>query len=71
MIFTHETADRGNFTCTIGGKQSFDFVPSFTVAQFPVELLNRGLWSWLEAWREVYDVILIDCPRVRSRKEVP
>lgn len=51
-------------TVTIGGKYSFDFVPSFTAAQYPVELLNRGLWPWLDAWRTSYDVILVDCPPV-------
>ena len=49
---------------TIGGKHDFDFVPSFTAAQYPVELLNRGLWSRLEAWRGIYDFILVDCPPV-------
>ncbi len=51
-------------TVTIGGKYSFDFVPSFTAAQYPVELLNRGLWPWLDTWRTSYDVILVDCPPV-------
>jgi len=51
-------------TVTIGGKHEFDFVPSFTAAQYPVELLNRGLWTRLEAWRSTYDFILVDCPPV-------
>lgn len=48
----------------IAGKHSFDFVPSFTAATYPVELLNRGLWSWVDTWRASYDFILIDCPPV-------
>lgn len=51
-------------TVTIGGKHGFDFVPSYTAAQYPVELLNRGLWHWLDTWRTTYDVILVDCPPV-------
>ena len=56
--------DFAPLSVTIGGKHDFDFVPSFTAAQYPVELLNRGLWSRLEAWRNIYDFILVDCPPV-------
>ena len=48
----------------IGRKRSYDFVPSFTSALYPVELLNRGFGTVLDAWRESYDVIIVDCPPV-------
>jgi len=48
----------------IGGKLSFDFVPSFTASPYPVELLNRSLAELLSRWRERYDVIVVDCPPV-------
>ncbi len=48
----------------IGRKRAYDFVPSFTSASYPVELLNRSFGGLLEAWRETYDVIIVDCPPV-------
>lgn len=48
----------------VAGKHSFDFVPSFTEAAYPVELLNRGLGRWLEKWRSSYDCVVLDCPPV-------
>lgn len=48
----------------VAHRRSFDFVPSFTSARFPVELLNEGLPAQLEAWRESYDVIIFDAPPV-------
>lgn len=47
-------------TVAIGGKGTFDFVPSFTSATHPVELLNKGLAEQMAAWREHYDVVIID-----------
>ena len=44
----------------IGGKQSFDFVPSFTSERFPVDLLNEGFEGRLEAWKQEYDAIVFD-----------
>ena len=48
----------------IGRKRAYDFVPSFTSALYPVELLNRGFGTLLAAWRESYDVVIVDCPPV-------
>ena len=48
----------------VAQKRTFDFVPSFTSARFPVELLNEGLPAQLEAWRESYDVIILDATPV-------
>jgi Mrp family chromosome partitioning ATPase len=48
----------------VAQKRTFDFVPSFTSARFPVELLNEGLPAQLEAWRNEYDVIILDATPV-------
>ncbi len=48
----------------IGGKQTFDFIPSTTPSAYPAELLSRGLPVQLVSWRDVYDVIVIDSPPV-------
>lgn len=48
----------------LGRKRSYDFVPSFTSALYPVELLNRGFGTLLDDWRESYDVVIVDCPPV-------
>ena len=48
----------------VAQKRTFDFVPSFTSARFPVELLNEGLPAQLEAWRDAYDVIILDATPV-------
>ena len=48
----------------VGGRRAFDFIPSFTSAQFPVELLNRGFRRLLDMWRERYEYIVVDCPPV-------
>jgi Mrp family chromosome partitioning ATPase len=47
-----------------GIRQTFDFIPSFTTARFPVDLLNQGLPGQLDAWRTAYDVIILDAPPV-------
>lgn len=44
----------------VGSKRSFDFVPSFTSAQFPVDLLNEGLAHQLAVWASEYEVIILD-----------
>jgi Mrp family chromosome partitioning ATPase len=44
----------------VGARRSFDFVPSFTSAPFPVDALNQGLAPLLEAWKAQYDVIVLD-----------
>lgn len=49
-------------TVQVGAGRAFDFVPSFTAASYPVELLDRGFAELLRAWRERYDYILVDCP---------
>jgi len=49
-------------TINIGRKRTLDFAPSFTAAAHPVELLQRGFPRLLAAWRQQYDVIVIDCP---------
>ena len=51
-------------TVAIGGKGTFDFVPSFTSAEHPAELLNKGLGDQMAVWRGEYDVIIIDAPPV-------
>lgn len=51
-------------TVDIGGKRSFDFIPSFTTASHPAELLSGTFGAWLEPWRSSYDVIVIDAPPV-------
>jgi len=48
----------------VAQKRTFDFVPSFTSARFPVELLNEGLPAQLDAWRDAYDVIILDATPV-------
>lgn len=48
----------------VSGRRTFDFVPSFTSARFPVELLNEGLPTQLEAWKQSYDVIILDATPV-------
>jgi Mrp family chromosome partitioning ATPase len=48
----------------IGGNLAYDFVPSFTSATYPVELLSRNFGKLLAAWREAYDIIIVDCPPV-------
>ena len=45
---------------SVGQRQTFDFVPSFTSARFPVDLLNQGLPPQLENWKSGYDVIVLD-----------
>jgi polysaccharide biosynthesis transport protein len=45
-----------------GGRRVLDFVPSFTAATQPVELLQRGFGRLIEDWRERYDAIVIDAP---------
>lgn len=47
-------------TVAIGGKGTFDFVPSFTSSRYPVELLNKGLADQMGRWREAYEVIVVD-----------
>jgi len=49
---------------SVGARRAFDFIPSFTSAQYPVELLNRGFRKLLAGWRERYEVIVVDCPPV-------
>ena len=49
---------------TVTQRRSFDFVPSFTAARYPVELLNQGLPAQLEAWGTAYDVIILDASPV-------
>lgn len=48
----------------IGGKRTFDFIPSFTAAAFPVELLSNAFPSLLAGWRARYDCIIVDAPPV-------
>lgn len=47
-------------TVAVGGKRTFDFVPSFTSARHPVELLSQGFPERLHEWQQHYDVIIID-----------
>ena len=47
-------------TVSVGSRQGFDFVPSFTAAPFPVDALNQGLPACLEGWSARYDVIILD-----------
>lgn len=47
-------------TVAVGGKRTFDFVPSFTSARHPVELLSQGFPERLREWQQHYDVIIID-----------
>ena len=49
---------------SVATRQTFDFVPSFTSARFPVDLLNQGLPDQLEAWKQTYDVIILDATPV-------
>ena len=51
-------------TIDIGGKRSFDFIPSFAPATYPAELLSGAFAAWLEAWRSSYDVVVVDAPPV-------
>lgn len=51
-------------TVAIGSRRSFDFVPSFTSARFPVDLLNQGLPEQLDVWKQAYDVIIFDATPV-------
>lgn len=51
-------------TVGIDGKRTFDFIPSYTSAMYPVELLTNGFRAQLEHWREAYDFIIIDSPPV-------
>lgn len=51
-------------TVAIGGKGTFDFIPSFTSASYPVELLTKGLPAQMNHWRSEYDVIIIDATPV-------
>ena len=44
----------------VGSKQTFDFVPSFTSARYPVDILNQGLPYQLDEWKAAYDVIILD-----------
>lgn len=44
----------------IDGRQSFDFIPSFTSERFPVVLLNEGFDRCLQSWSTRYDVIVLD-----------
>jgi polysaccharide biosynthesis transport protein len=46
------------------GKRSFDFVPSFSSERYPVDLINSGFAVHLEAWKQAYDVILLDATPV-------
>ena len=48
----------------VAGRRTFDFIPSFTSARFPVDLLNQGLPDQLEAWKHGYDVIILDATPV-------
>jgi Mrp family chromosome partitioning ATPase len=50
----------GPVNVAVGSRRSFDFVPSFTSAPFPVDALNQGLGPLLEAWKSQYDVIVLD-----------
>ena len=49
-------------TVDIGGKRSFDFIPSSKPASYPAELLSGAFGAWLEPWRSSYDVIVVDAP---------
>ncbi len=46
----------------IGGKRGFDFIPSFTPATYPAELLSASFGARLEGWRGEYDVVVVDAP---------
>ena len=48
----------------VGSKQTFDFIPSFTSARHPVDILNQGLPEQLDAWKSTYDVIILDATPV-------
>jgi polysaccharide biosynthesis transport protein len=49
---------------SVGSRRSFDFVPSFTSAPYPVDLLNEGVESQLDTWKSLYDVIVLDATPV-------
>jgi Mrp family chromosome partitioning ATPase len=48
----------------VGQGCGFDFVPSYTSAAYPVELLNKGFGGLLAGWRGQYQAIVVDCPPV-------
>ncbi|MCA1789609.1 MAG: AAA family ATPase [Thioalkalivibrio sp.] len=54
----------GNLTVAAGSNATFDLIPSFTTARFPVDLLNQGLPGLLGEWGSEYDVIIVDAPPV-------
>jgi capsular exopolysaccharide synthesis family protein len=44
----------------LGPSQNLEVVPSYEAAPNPTELLGQGFRKWLDAWRQRYEVIIVD-----------
>ena len=56
-------------TVIVEGKRSFDFVPAFAPARYPVDRVSRVLRDHLSDWTQRYDVIVLDAAPVIDRAD--